>query len=209
MKEAKQINPSNFGQGENFWDKYKWLVIFGIIIVIIILIVFGLYKFAGNNGVDPNQVTPPVQTLKLPGELYLEIGQSEIKVGEEIRVDIFMNTKDSNITAASGYLLYDRDSLEAVRVDTGNSVLSMGAPSGVGEDGSVYIVRGSPGDRNYMDSDDGFTGGSGLLGSVIFKAKKLGISKVGFIEAESRLVLDDGNGTSMIMSYRGVEVEVK
>ncbi|PIR81178.1 hypothetical protein COU24_00010, partial [Candidatus Kuenenbacteria bacterium CG10_big_fil_rev_8_21_14_0_10_39_14] len=58
----------------------------------------------------------------------------------------------------------------------------------------------------WADSDDGYNGSGGLLAGVVFKALAAGETEINFVEDESRLVLDDGYGTSMEMSYKNTKI---
>ena len=58
-----------------------------------------------------------------------------------------------------------------------------------------------PADSDFQDADDGFTGENGILAQVIFKAKTIGKAEVVFEQEYSRMILDNGKGTSMKMGF--------
>jgi len=198
----------NNNQQNIFWSNYKWLIIIGVLFLAAVIIM-SLFLIS-----QPSQPTanigPMIEEKKtapngLQAKLYLEADKLEFSQGEEFTVKILLDTNSYDITAASGFLAYDRDKLAVIKIDSQNSVLTMAAEE-KNENGVVSVVRGQPGDRDWADSDDGYNGSGGLLAGVVFKALAAGETEINFVEDESRLVLDDGYGTSMEMSYKNTKI---
>jgi hypothetical protein len=146
-----------------------------------------------------------------PGEMRLSAAKTELAVGETFTVEILMNTKDSNIVLGGAVVNYDSDKLKLVS-DTGaltdNSVLNMSIVNEA-KSGAVEVVRGIPGNADYLDSGNGYTGQSGLLATLKFKTLVAGSAQISFQPDRSNLILDDGRGTAMKMSFKDLTIEIK
>jgi len=144
------------------------------------------------------------------GSLSLVSQEQNLNVSEEFEVNIVMDTMDSNIVVAAVKVLYDPAALEYVSdqgmANTQDSVLNMGV---VNEEqgGTIEIVRGIPGDADYLDSDDGFNG-QGNLATLKFKALVSGETEINF-KSDSVLVLDDGYATEMIVDFENIVIDVE
>ncbi|NMC51124.1 hypothetical protein GYA54_00110 [Candidatus Kuenenbacteria bacterium] len=145
---------------------------------------------------------------KVVGKIFLEPVRSEIAKGQEFTVSVMMNTGGVDISAGGVELLFDNTKLEAVKVDNGGSVLTIGAVKTIGE-GKVEIIQGQPADGNWKDSDDGFNGERGLLAKVVFRAKVIGEVAVGFNREKSKLIFDDGKGTAMKVEFEEGRYTIK
>ena len=199
---------------QGFWSKYKLLVIIGGAVLIIVLgVVAGLVLKKDKAVVVPAERQPITKpTVAQPaaveefGYLSLLTDKSNFAPGEEFKVAVMMDTNNFDLSAASAILTYDEQVLEAVKIDTSQSVMSFSAEKKI-KDGQIRIVRGEPGDSNWQDSDDGFNG-QGILAEIVFKAKSVGQAKVEFIQNESKMILDDGMGTGMKVKYADGEYRV-
>ena len=208
-----QESPGNWGQsqGLGFWSKYKLAIIIGI--VVLIVVAFGswlLFRKDQQSTVSPVDWRERAQPapVDLKGILSLAPRQLNLEVGEEFSVEVLMNTDNYNISAASAILEYDQQQLEAVKIDTSQSVLSLSVEKKI-EGGKVRIARGQPADSDYEDQDDGYTGRHGLLAQVVFKTKAVGEGQINFVNPDSKLILDDGHGTDMQMILENATYIIK
>jgi hypothetical protein len=157
------------------------------------------------------------------GKMWLDTSNKEINIGDEIEVDILMDTQKSNIVLAMAIIEFDDTVLEFIGedniADVEDSVLDMSVFN-LRRGNKVEIVRGTPGDTDYLDTDDGFNGSEGLLGTLKFKVLKTGTTEVVLGEIcrpeisneicdQSSMILDDGNGTAMKIEFEDLELEIK
>jgi len=218
----EQENPQEGGGYEASGSGNKkiiWIVT-GIVVVVLVILAAVYFVFMRGGGEGDVVLPGPAnddsgkKVIELPkrdGKISLEL-DGGVMVGDSFEVPIYMDTMDSNIVVASVVITYDEDFLEFVGkrgiVDTADSDMSMSIVNSV-EDGRVEIVRGVPGDSNYLDSDDGFSGAKGLLANLEFKALKSGTTRLQFENEDSQLVLDDGRGTAMITELEDLVINIK
>jgi len=201
----------------------KWLIVLSVVLMVIILAVLGLAYFRdrskatlptinqesqnGNMPPETGNVNPAPKLVR-HGKMILQADKNSLAVNETFKVDILMDTNNSNIVVASAKVIYDPEILELVNIDEKNSALSMPVIKNK-EAGGVEIIRGTPGDSDYQDSDDGYTGSDGVLASLEFKALKTGRAKIEFDQQESKMLLDDGQATAMVVEFGDVWVVVE
>lgn len=152
------------------------------------------------------------ETPQRDGEMSLVAKKTTLAVGDVLEVKILMDTKGANIVLAGAAVAYDKNTLSLLSDEQGilvdDSVLSMSIMENR-KAGAVEIVRGSPGNADYLDSGNGYTGADGLLAILKFKALKAGATKITLAPENSNLILDDGRGTAMKVEFRDLEVEIK
>jgi len=73
--------------------------------------------------------------------------------------------------------------------------------------GWINVIRGTPGDADKDDDDDGYNGADGVLAELVFKVKKIGETEIRFEAGESNLILDDAKGTKMEVECEGVKIK--
>ena len=182
-----------------------------VVILVLLIIVGGLLIFNKSQEevvvVDEGGEQQAVVTKEYPGKMYLESMYESVKVGDEVKVNILLDTMGTNIVATNIKFNYNPTKWELVRVDDENSVLTIEAIENTGE-GYVEIVRGEPGDGNVNDSDDGYVGSDGLLSSVVLKALEVGEARVWLDEVETKVAVDDGQATLMKLELMDLNILV-
>lgn len=193
----------------------KWLIILtvvlGVIIIAAVILALTLKKEKTapvNVNIEEGVVQPEPTALIRYGAMILQTDKSSIAVNRTFRVDILMDTQNSNIVVATANVIYEPEVLELVNIDQENSVLSMAVIQNQ-ELGWVEIVRGTPGDSDYLDYDDGYNGNDGILASLEFKALKGGETSITFDQGKSGMYLDDGRGTEMVVDWGNIVVDIK
>ncbi len=168
-----------------------------------------------NPELNANTNQPPVNTnqalpepIKMPGKLYLSASKTDLKVGETVTVKVLMDTLGANIVVGRARISYDTNLLELTKLDTTKTAFNFSIVEKKSA-GEVDVARGKPGDSDYQDKDDGFTGTDGLLATLTFKAKAAGSAELVFNPKDSTLVLDDGKGDAMVMEYGELTLVVK
>lgn len=213
------MNYTNFLQ---FNDKKfnKWLIVLIVVLavmiiaaVILVLVINKEKKALDDINTEQNGIIE--EELIKYGKMSLQTLAEDVVIGETITIDILMDTQNSNIVVASAYIIYDSEILELIVIDSKDSVLSM---SIMKEEkiGKIEIVRGAPGDADYDDNDDGYTGSDGVMASLEFKALKspsagsgqAGQTEIEFNQQDSNMILDDGRGTGMVVEYNNLILDI-
>ena len=208
-------------------------------VVIIILAIIFFVVFVTQNKVDDKSDLSDQDVTKqddhkdeddikkaLPiryGKMWLSTEDEDVNVGDEIEVDILMDTQKSNIVLAMAIIEFDEQKLEFIgrenMADVKDSVLKMSVFN-LREGNKIEIVRGTPGDTDYLDTDDGFNGSEGLLATLKFKVLEAGETEVILgkicrsevddkICDQSSMVLDDGNGTAMKVEFEDLGLFIR
>lgn len=117
-------------------------------------------------------------------------------VNSEFVVDVRVNTGGQKVTAVGAYLVYDSTRLEVVSIDSSTSAFSVQAEQ-VTNGNQIKISRGQ--------QTPGVNSSNALVAKVKFKVKFAGtasivINKNSSGPGESRVVLDDGQGTNILSS---------
>jgi len=201
----------------------KKVIILIILFVFIILIAFVMFLLQRNKNdvhnnnliVQKNVLTERVQSkaeeqkeklIKKNGQIKLQINDQDVNLSDkEINVEVLLDTQNSNIVVASVLIKYDPKFLELETINSNKSVLSM-AVIKEEKKGEIKIVRAEPGDGDYNDVDDGFTGRDGLLTNLQFKILKTGKTFIKLDKDNSKLILDDGRGTELILKCIDLEL---
>ncbi len=216
-------------------NKMKIAILTALVVIVVALIFFVIFVIKNDLDVklellNPDTIKQDIQKDEddvvkkvIPtrnGKMWLSTVDKEIKVDDEIEVDILMDTQESNIVLAMAIIEFDDQKLEFIgrdnMADIEDSVLNMGVFNLL-EGNMVEIVRGTPGDTDYLDTDDGFNGSEGILGTLKFRVLTSGTTEISFgricREADicdvSSMVLDDGNGTVMKTEFENLNLEIK
>lgn len=109
-------------------------------------------------------------------------------------VRVVVNTSGKSINAAEGTLSFNPSELSVVSVNRSGSIFNLwvAEPSFSNSGGSISFSGGLP---------SGYTGGSGNIMTVTFKAKGSGASKISFSSAS--VLANDGAGTNVLTSMNG------
>lgn len=109
-------------------------------------------------------------------------------------VRVIVNTSGKPINAAEGTLSFNPSELSVVSVNRSGSIFNLwvAEPSFSNSGGTISFSGGLP---------SGYTGSSGNIMTVTFKAKGSGASKVSFSSAS--VLANDGAGTNVLTSMNG------
>ena len=127
--------------------------------------------------------------------LFIAPASGAYKTGELFSVLINVNTGGQPINAASGQLNFDNQRLEISEIGFSRSVFSIWTeePNYSNAGGVVRFSGGLP--------TPGFTGASGSILRITFKAKAAGSAPVVFVSGA--VLANDGKGTNILDSLKG------
>lgn len=222
---TENISPINIDP-VNKNQKKIWLLagLVAAALIIVLVLVFSFLQPNKKQTVD-NEVKDALQQLNteqlvkekiLPperqGTISLTSDKKEFAVGEEFKVSIILDTQGANIVLAKAVVGFDDKALKFVSknniADTKNSVLNMGIVNEV-KANSLEVTRGKPGDTDYQDSDDGYTGTNGVLAVLTFKALQAGAVEVKLTPGQTKMFLDNGLATEMKLTLNNLMLNIK
>jgi len=152
---------------------------------------------SGSNGTKPRVNA---------GEAYMN-APAIVQTGDQISVEVLMDTDRKNINVAKISLTYDGKLLRYEGFDETDTVLPMKFRDEAMA-GKVIISRGVPGDADPNDNDDGYTGSAGNFGRFQFVALKSGSSQIDFDAQDTRFYLDDGQGSVIYPKLKSINIIV-
>lgn len=124
-------------------------------------------------------------------------GQTEIGINNQVRVDLILDTQGENINAVEGAVIYPRGVLGIKEISDGNSIVNF------------WIQK----PKIALDNKIVFSGiiaggynGKGKVFSVVFQTLKEG--NVSLAAEDVKIFLNDGQGTSKIVSIENFELAV-
>jgi hypothetical protein len=130
--------------------------------------------------------------------IYLSPGSGNFSVGQTITVTVRVNTQGEAANTAEANVTYSADTLELTRVAQG-STFFLPAPGSPSKGNSVaYFGGGQP--------TPGYTGSSGLLGTLTFRAKAVGTATVAV--PSGKVLLNDGFGTDALDGTTGAQFTI-
>ena len=130
-------------------------------------------------------------------ELFLKFPVEEIAVGQQFKVEVYLNTEVEDINAVEAKILYPQDVLKLESVNESGSVVSLWPQKPKLSEGEVYFSGIIPG---------GYKGENGLLLSLIFKGAKEERADISF--SETRAFLNDGKGTHTELRIKNYELRI-
>ena len=132
--------------------------------------------------------------------LYLAPSSGSFLVGSTFTVSIFLNTEESEINVVWADFKFPPEILQITSPTTGSSFISewIIPPNYSNEKGIISFKGGVPG---------GIITSAGLVSSVTFRAVASGKARIEFSE-ESKVLLNDGQGTDILTNIRGGEYQV-
>jgi len=127
--------------------------------------------------------------------LYLVPSDDTYTVGNTFSVEVRVNSGDVAINAAEGTLVFDTNDLEVRSINKNSSVFSLWVqePTFSNSLGTINFAGGKP--------SPGFTGATGRIMTIVFKAKSAGSANVTF--ASGSVLADDGKGTNILTNMGG------
>ena len=131
-------------------------------------------------------------------EIRLEASKVEVRTGEQFVVTAFMSA-DESLNAVEGRLVFPQDLLSVKEIRDGNSVINFWIEKPHEESNGVIVFSGvTPG---------GFSGVNSRLFSVVFEAKREGITAISLEKVKA--LRNDGAGTEEPLTFLGVDIGIK
>ncbi len=126
--------------------------------------------------------------------LYLSPPSGTYAVDTTFSVKIKVNSGGEAINAAEGTLIFNSDELQVVSLSKNGSIFSLWttAPTFSNSTGEIVLGGGTP---------SAFTGTSGTIITITFKAKSVGLSNVNF--SSGSVLAADGKGTNILGNMQG------
>jgi len=211
-----------------------WLLVVSIIAIVIIaaalIIVLGNKKNKDRqqNPVEANNTlvsnnNGQVSSAPIQGLVSLRLVDSNqaIQVGQEFQVELWLDSQSFNINLANMAVIYDSEYLDLIAtpiidsrgeivrrdsLDVSKTVMGLSARDDSGPD-QIKVLRGAGGDGDPYDNDDGFTG-QGLFGVATFRALKSGSTSLEFNQDETKLFLDDGQGSVLHVDFDDLIINI-
>jgi hypothetical protein len=126
--------------------------------------------------------------------LYLNPETGTFQSGNTFSVSVKVNTQGTPINAAEATITFSPSELEVVSLSKAGSIFSLWPqePNFSNQSGKIEFAGGSL---------QAFSGSSGTILTITFRAKKEATAKVNFISAS--VLAADGKGTNVLSEMRG------
>ncbi|MCK4354830.1 hypothetical protein KAW43_00545 [Candidatus Parcubacteria bacterium] len=126
--------------------------------------------------------------------LYLSPPSGTYTIGSTFPVKVKVNSGGETINAAEGTLIFNSAELQMVKISKSGSIFSLWTrePSFSNSSGNISFGGGTP---------DNFTGSSGTIITITFKAKTNASAKVSF--SSGSVLAADGKGTNVLANMNG------
>ena len=132
----------------------------------------------------------------------LSLSPASVKVssGNIVSVKVLVNTEGQSINTVAASIQFPGDLLQVMSISKSSSILSLWVqdPSFSNAAGTISFTGGVP--------NPGFSGQSGEIVSIVFKAKKQGTASVIF--TDSSVLLNDGLGTDVLSAKKSTSVSI-
>ncbi len=124
--------------------------------------------------------------------LYLSPSSGTHIINGKFTIQVRLSTGGQVINASEGLINFDKDILEVASVSKSGSIFSLwtAEPSFSNSAGTISFGGGLP--------PPGFSGASGIVCSITFKAKKMGTGMARF--SSGAILANDGKGTNILES---------
>ena len=124
--------------------------------------------------------------------LYFSPASGSYEVGQSFSVNVYVSSSDQAMNAASGALSFSRENLEVVSLSKSSSIISLWVqePSFSNSAGTINFEG--------IVLNPGFTGQSGKVATITFKAKAVGSASLVF--SSGAVLANDGKGTNILAS---------
>ncbi len=183
----------------------------GIILIIIasffLLTSVGFLLIYQEVDVEKIYLTPPINPK---ASLYLSPEKGTFKVGDDFILNVLINTKGSDIVASAVYLSYNSTKMEALHIDTSESVFTMEAEKIIdNESGNIKLTLGKP--------TPGVNTPNGKVATIHFKTLESINPRRDNVYFNfdpnsslfSTVILDDKLGTNILSSVAGAKIFIK
>lgn len=137
----------------------------------------------------------PLAAQAAGASLYFSPSSGVYTTGEDFSVSVKVNSGEQAINAVEGNLFFDINALEIKSVSKSGTILTMWTQEPVfsNASGTMSFGGGIP--------NPGFTGSSGTIVTVTFRAKITGSGTVNF--TSGAILANDGKGTNILASMVG------
>ena len=134
------------------------------------------------------------ETSAANASLYLSPPSGTYAIGSTFSVKIKVNSGGETINAAEGILIFNSDEISVVKISKSGSIFTLWTTEPVFSNsaGSIVFGGGTPA---------GFTGNSGTIISITFKAKTVSSAQVNF--SSGSILAADGKGTNILGNMNG------
>jgi len=221
MRETMQngkINPvgSSTATGNQrpiFWHRHKnRIIICGIVLAIVVIAAIlwfilsaGGQKTVKTGNIEINDGQKIAVVKEYAGKIYLRADRPTVKIGDTLTMDVLLDTRGTNVSAAEIKIYYDPSKVEFIGWQNNESVFSLKVIEET-ETNYISFVRGEPGDGNANDDDDGFTGSDGLVARAMWQAKSFGMAEFNFDRSATKVAVDDGMASLMSLEFEDLEL---
>jgi len=126
--------------------------------------------------------------------LYLSPSSGTYTIGDSFSVKVKVNSNGQEINAAEGTLIFNPAELQVVKVSKSDSIFGLWTtePNFSNSLGNIVFGGGTP---------DNFTGSSGTIITIAFKAKTIASAQVNF--SSGSVLAADGKGTNVLGNIIG------
>ena len=133
--------------------------------------------------------------------LLMTPNSGEYAVGETFSINVYVDSRDELMNAASASIAFPTDLVEVTSVTRNSSIISYWVlgPEFSNSTGEVYFEG--------VVSNPGFDGSYGQLVTIRFRAKKEGNASLVF--QEGSVLANDGLGTNIIKSFNQVDLRFR
>lgn len=134
--------------------------------------------------------------------LSISPASGSYSVGDSFSVNVLVSSPDQSVNAVSGSLIFPADKLQVTSISKVGSVVNFWV-----QEPTYSNVTGSA-DFEGVILNPGFTGASGKVVVVNFRAKASGIASISY--AAGSILANDGNGTNILDSngLRGSQIAI-
>jgi len=130
-------------------------------------------------------------------EFSLVADMNEIKIEQDFVVDLYINTEKENINAVEGKIIIPNNFLTVSEIRSGNSVVNFWVEKPQVSGNEIIFSGITPG---------GYVLDEGLVLSLVFKAKKTGLTQINL--ADFFALKNDGNGTKAKIKTNDLKINI-
>lgn len=137
-------------------------------------------------------------TSVFAAEIFIESGIKEIKVGEQVEVNFFIDTENEDINAVEGKIIFPSEFLELKEIRDGGSVINLWIERPKEQPiGNIVFSGITPG---------GFKNEKGEIVSLVFEAKQEGSGSINI--SNTSVLKNDGKGGAIKTKISNLEFRV-
>ena len=132
--------------------------------------------------------------------LSINPATANVSVGNIISLSILVNANGTAINTGGATVHFPSDLLEVMSISKSSSIFSLWVQDPVfsNTDGTIAFVGGLP--------TPGFSGQSGQLISIVFRAKKQGTASI--VMSDASVLANDGLGTNVLSAYGSASIQI-